>query len=223
MPHDIAMEKADKRGSQAFILASPLILLAANYLTARLGLHFLGSWAWLPFQIEYWLLLALLIHYGGGWQVVRRAYRRPTKWGWWIPCILVGFLPLPVLLFNRGLIHQPVLIVSWLLIAVLNPFFEESYWRCLFGEATEKWPVFLACLYPTLFFTLAHPLGFGVFSIGCRSVHMLLSLIAMGALWSFVYRKTQSLQAITVSHILVDLFNMSVWVYMNILIPKNSF
>jgi hypothetical protein len=45
----------------------------------------------------------------------------------------------------------------------------------------------------------------------------------MGFVWSYIYRKTRSLQAVTFSHMLIDLFNMSVWVYMNILIPKNGF
>jgi len=223
MTQTIAAEITRKQLNRKLILASPLILTATNYLTARLGVHFFGQWAWVPFQIGYWLVITLLIRYSGGWKVVLEAYKRPTGWGWWIPCIVIGLIPLPILLHYRGLIHQPLLIASWLIIAVVNPFFEERYWRGVFGDVTEKWPTFLACLYPTFFFACGHPLGLGVFSIGCRRADMLISLFVMGFVWSYIYRKTRSLRAVTFSHNLIDLFNMSVWVYMNILIPKNGF
>jgi len=217
-----AAVESHARFKRNFILLSPLLLTASNYVTARLSAHFLGRWAWVPLQIEYWAMLTAILAFCGGWTVLRQGYRRPTHWGWWIPCLLVGLTPLPVLLLNRGLMREPLLIASWLAIALVNPFFEETYWRGLFGEVTQSWPALLACVYPTLFFAFGHPLGLGVFSIGCRSRDMLVALIVMGLVWSYTYRRTRSLQAITFSHMLVDFFNMSVWVYMNILIPKSS-
>lgn len=48
---------------------------------------------------------------------------------------------------------------------------------------------------------------------------MVAALLIMGIVWSATYRQTRSLRANTLSHMLVDLGNMSVWVFLNLYIP----
>ena len=84
--------------------------------------------------------------------------------------IVIGLLSCANLLLNYGLLHDTRLMVLWLLVAIINPFFEEGYWRGLLGQVTDHWPAWLACAYPTFFFTIGHPLQWGVFSLACRRV-----------------------------------------------------
>jgi hypothetical protein len=202
-----------------FVLLSPLAVIGLGHLTARLFSHFIGVWAWVPLMIEYWFVMALVIYLSGGSGQVISAYRRNSRWTWWLLGVVVGLIPLPVLLLNSHLLHDSRLVFLWLLEAAINPFIEEGYWRGLFGQVTHRWPAFFACLYPTIFFTAGHPLQFGVFSIGCRTWEMMTSLLIMGAVWSIIYRYTRSLRVAVFSHMLVDLGNMSVWVFLNLYIP----
>ena len=131
--------------------------------------------------------------------------------------IVIGLLSCANLLLNYGLLHDTRLVVLWLLVAIINPFFEEGYWRGLLGQVTDHWPAWLACAYPTFFFTIGHPLQWGVFSLACRRWEMIIALFIMGMVWSATYRCTRSLRAATFSHMLVDLGNMSVWAFLNLL------
>jgi membrane protease YdiL (CAAX protease family) len=135
-----------------------------------------------------------------------------------VASIFVGLIPLSILLLNLHLLYSPVLIVLWLMFAAINPITEEIYWR---GFLLENLPFSkkISVLYSTLFFVLSHPLMWGVFSIGNRSWMTLLLLSIMGIVWSVVYLKTKSLRWPTISHTMVNIFNLSVFVFLNLYIP----
>lgn len=106
-----------------------------------------------------------------------------------------------------------------LLFALINPWLEEMYWRGALLEAESGWPVWLNVLYSTLLFVMSHPLMWGVFSIGNRSPHLYLSLFLMEVVWAAIRYRTKSLRWPIYSHILVDIGNLSVFVFLNIYIP----
>ena len=208
--------------NRKFVLVSPLLVIAVGHFAARLFFHFFNVWAWVPLQLVYWSAMAFLIYRAGGFAPVVAAYSRTSGWQWWLLGVGIGLIPLPVLLLHLNLLHMTFLAVCWVLIALVNPFLEESFWRCLLGEATAAWPLWLACLYSSAFFTLAHPLLWGVFSIGNRNWQVYLSLMVMGLAWSVTYRRTRSLRVPTFSHMLVDFGNMTVWVFLNLYVPPHS-
>ena len=73
-----------------------------------------------------------------------------------------------------------LLIVLWLLFALINPFFEEFYWRGLLLDYTNKWNKWISIIYSTILFVASHPLMWGVFSIANRNYQTIISLTIMG-------------------------------------------
>ena len=201
------------------LLASPFLLLLVGHLAAVGSAREFGLWAWVPLQCAYWVSLAVICWSSGQVPALFLAYRRKASWRWWLPNVLVGVIPLPILLRNTSLLKMHSLVAYWIAIAVLNPVLEEAYWRGLLGTLTSRWPAALSILYTSLLFTAAHPLLWGVFSLGNRSWQTAVALLVMGAVWGITFRRTGSLRAVTLSHCLVDLGNMTVWVFMNLYVP----
>jgi membrane protease YdiL (CAAX protease family) len=201
------------------LLSSPLLVIASGHRVAIWSVPRVGTWSWVPLQVTYWLLLGIICWGSGQLRTIRSAYSRPTTWGWWVVNILVGLIPLPILLRNTSLLRMHSLVTYWVVIALLNPFLEEAYWRGLLGSLTARWSSGISLAYTSLFFALAHPLLWGVFSIGNHSWQTVAALLVMGVVWGTTFRRTKSLQAVTLSHFLVDIGNMSVWVFMNLYVP----
>lgn len=205
--------------SQLLLIASPLFIIAAGHIVAWIAASRLGPWAWLPLQLFYWCSLASLCWISGWLPKLLYAYRRRSSWGWWAASIAVGLIPLPILLRSLPLLRMRSLVVYWLVIALINPVLEETFWRGVLGTATNNWPLGLSLAYTSLLFASAHPLLWGVFSMGNRSWETFAALLVMGAIWHLTFRRTGSLQAITLSHCLVDIGNMTVWVFLNLYVP----
>ncbi len=197
---------------------SPLAVIAAGFACASLLSPLLRGWTFIPLALIYW----------GGTFAVSRQYLKMPVAGlfataqnnilWMVLCLIVGLIPLPILLLNLHLLNSPVLIAIWLAFAVINPFFEEIYWRGFLLTALPL-PKGAAVAYSTLLFTASHPLMWGVFSVANRSPVMLASLLLMGFVWSMAFLKTGSLRWPVVSHFLVDIFNMAVFVFLNLYVP----
>lgn len=189
-------------------------------MTARIAFRPIGPWAWAPVVLVYWGLLGLLIARYKGPETFRR-WTGPARGGagWTVLALVVGLIPLPILLQNAHLLSDPVVLVCWLLFALINPWFEEFYWRGLLLDATAHWPVWLGTAYSTLLFVAFHPLVAGVFSIANRSWMTSAALVFMGAAWTAAYRRTGTLRWAVASHMLVDLGNLAVPVFLNLYIP----
>ena len=208
--------------NRRFALLSPFLIIAVGHVAARVFFRLLGVWAWVPLQLVYWFAIVSAIYAADAFAIVAAAYRRSSGRRWWLLGIATGIIPLPILLLHLNLLRMKSLVACWLLIALINPVLEESFWRCLLGEATARWPGWLAGLYSAALFTIAHPLLWGVFSIGNRNWQAFASLMVMGFAWSVIYRRTRSLRVSTFSHTLVDLGNMTVWVFLNLYVPPHS-
>ena len=209
----------------ALLLAwSPLAVVAIGHLTARLAGQAIGAAAWVPLTIVFWLTLALLIRAGGGFAAWRRwvqAARAGSSRGWPALAIVVALLPAPLLWMNWRLLAPWSLWLPWLLFALINPWFEEGYWRGVLLEATRGWPPLAALLYSSACFALSHPLIWGVNSVANRTPEVVVSTFLMGLAWGTIFRRTGSLRWCILSHVLVDLFNLSVVVFLNLYIPPH--
>lgn len=215
------MTATKSRLRQRVILLSPFGVIAIGHLTARIAGIIWGAWAWIPLALVLWGLFALLIGWVGGKESIGFWLRRPQgSWGWSALAVIVGLIPLPLFLMNWHLLSPISVWLPWLVFALINPWLEEGYWRGLLLDATSEWPGWLSVLYSSLLFATNHPLSWGVHSIANRHPVTFISTFIMGVVWSIVYRKTNSLRFAVLGHILVDLFNLTVPVFLNLYVPS---
>ena len=149
-------------------LLSPIIVLALGHLTARIGGTLFGVWAWLPLALIYWSMLAFFMVWGKNNETVLRWLLPPTKgtWGWSMLAIAVSLIPLPILIINWTLLRPIEVWLPWLLFALINPWFEEGYWRGLLLDTTATRKGGFSILYTSSLFALSHPILWGVNSTG---------------------------------------------------------
>ncbi|GAJ97765.1 CPBP family intramembrane glutamic endopeptidase [Geomicrobium sp. JCM 19055] len=209
------------RAKTTWILLSPIIIIAIGFVVATLFSSFMNEWAWVPLAIVYWSLLGYCIYRFKGNKQVKSwlGKSRPSKGivslGW-----VVGLFPFTVLLMNLHVLNDPWIIGLWLLFAMINPVFEELYWRgLLLDAAMKRFPNWASIAYTTVFFVLSHPLMWGVFSIANQHIHVLLYLPILGIVWSLIYIKTGSLRFAIASHALVNIGILTVPVFLNLYIP----
>ena len=175
----------------------------------------------MPLAIVYWSLLGLSIWKFKGSKNLSDWYKKSNNAPFWITItMLVGMFPLTILLMNYHLFDSIWLIIFWLLFAIINPWFEEYYWRgVLLDGLLIKFPKWFAILYTTILFVISHPLMWGVFSYASKSYHLYIYLSVAGIVWAITYLKTKSLRYIILSHFIVDIGNLTVLTFLNIYLP----
>lgn len=196
------------------VLVSPIIIIAIARITANAGKHWLGTNAWIPTILVFWLMFGLMISWGSQRETTCR-WVQPSQgyWGWALLAVLVGLIPLGIFLLNWQLFPSVWFVLAWILFALVNPVLEEGYWRGLLLDTTSNWPGWLGVLYSSFFFAINHILTLGVFSIANHHPATFVSTFIMGLAWSVVYRRTQSLRWVIFGHFVTDLLNLSVLGY----------
>lgn len=209
--------------SPLLVALSPLAVVLAGHLVARAAAAVDPGWAWVPVALVYWGATAA-ITLAATTPAQRRAWlaaagRRP----WWVVpgALALGAMPVAgILLLHLDLVAaHAALVVPWLLFAAVNPLLEETYWRGTLADATVRWPAWAAACWTTALFVASHPLMWGVFSEGNRSPMLYASLTLMGLAWYAMRRVTGSLRWAVLSHALVDVGNLSVFVFVNVYVP----
>lgn len=198
------------------IILSTITLITIGFIVAIVAKQFIQEWAFIPLALVYWTSIFIIV--------------KPTKKKWTALIILqrtslkYAILSLvPVLFgivsFSCGVqyIQGFSLIILWIVFALINPIAEELFWRSYLID-NLTWKPVVKILFSTVLFLLSHMM-WGVFSVTIRSYIMILPLIIMGLLWGYIYHKTKSLKWCIIAHCLVDILNLSVWVFLNIYIP----
>ncbi len=219
------MDRTQTRSRQKslFFLLSPVVVVAFCQALALSLKGILGAWVWAPLVGLYWLALAGLIL---AWGEIRHgrasgimSYLAPSRGGWlWkILLVLLGLAALPMMFLpNYRLLFGGVQIwLPYLALALLNPWLEELYWRGLVLEATASWPRWLGILYSAVFFALNH-LAFAWTSAACRNPVFLANTFVVGLLFGVAAWKLKSLRWPVFAHFLLDLFSLSVPVFLNL-------
>lgn len=209
------------KNKKLIILISPLVIITLGSITAFTFSCFINEWAWIPLAIVYWLLTGICIVFFKGTKQIQDWFL-PSKFtrASNIVSMLLGMIPLSILAMNYHLFDSALLIILWILFALINPWFEELYWRGLLLDALKEYfPKWFSVIYSTFFYCISHPLMWGVFSIANTSYHLYIYLALMGIVWSITYYKTNSLRWIVVSHFIVDIGNLAVLCFLNIYIP----
>ncbi|WP_100402618.1 CPBP family intramembrane glutamic endopeptidase [Bacillus sp. FJAT-42315] len=207
-----------------FILVSPIVIILLGFITATIWSKVIDEWAWVPLAIVYWSLLGICIKYFKGNKQIKDWLKKPKSSRFIVFFTLIlGLFPISVIMMNYEIFNSIWLVVLWLLFAIINPFFEELYWRGLLLDAAMKlFPKWIAVAYSTIFFVLSHPLMWGVFSIANAHYHVFIYLTILGVVWSYTYFQTQSLRWVMLSHFFVDIGIMTVPVFLNLYVPPNA-
>lgn len=203
------------------LFTSPFLIILLGFLTASFFNNIIGGWAWVPLAIVYWSLLGLSIWNFKENKKLSDWLKKSKKAPFWITItMLVGMFPLTILMMSYHLFDSIWLIILWLLFAIINPWFEEYYWRgVLLDGILTKFPKWFSILYTTILFVISHPLMWGVFSYASKSYHLYIYLSVAGIVWAITYLKTRSLRYIVLSHFIVDIGNLTVLTFLNIYLP----
>jgi hypothetical protein len=63
------------------VLLSPVAVLVLGNAVARISGHLWGVWSWIPVILVYWITLALIMAFAGGWSEYRRRLQPQTARG----------------------------------------------------------------------------------------------------------------------------------------------
>ena len=201
------MELKNKR---RLVLLSPFVIIAINFVTAVIAGDIIGKWAFVPIILIEWCLFMAVVLWAGGIDSVKKWLRPPLKKrGYLILALLSGCIPIPIFMMHYQLLAPVHIWVPWLVLALVNPWIEEFYWRGLLLEYSSHWKLWQAILFSSFVFALNH-LVFGINSELNQGLTVFVSTFVMGLLWAIVFKKTLSLRWVIFAHFLVDIFNLSV-------------
>jgi len=212
-----------EQGRRLLAVASPILLIAVCRTVQQVVGRVLGVWAWVPTMLVFWASIAALILWVGGVESVAR-WLQPSRgpWLWRLLAVAVGLLSLPGFVKHCDVVRPPAMLFLWLTFAVVNPWFEEGYWRGALLDATARWGGLLSVSYSAIWFAVSHPLIWGVHSVALRHWAILPVLAAVGAAWAVAYRRSRSLRWPVAGHMCADLFGLSVPVLLNIHVPSGT-
>lgn len=203
-----------------YALLSPILLVGACALVQVLAGQVIGVWAWLPTMLFFWTAIAFLAHkYSGSADALARFKPASGKWVWSALAILAGLLSLHGFIGHWALLSNLHLILAWLVFALCNPWFEESYWRGLLIDATASWGKLPSLLYSSMWFAASHPLIWGIHSLPLRKVEAVGALLFVGLIWGSAYQRTGSLRWCVAGHMLANLFGLAALVLLNLYVP----
>jgi membrane protease YdiL (CAAX protease family) len=206
--------------NQIVFLLSPLALIALLLITAWMLAPILDVWVWVPLCFIYWIAIGLVSFLGMGKDGIRKMLK-PSKRGllWPMIAVLIPLLLLPLqFLPNLKLLSPLWVLLLTIVVALINPWFEEIYWRGLLLEMSANKLAWIGILYSSILFSSSH-LILGIKSIACRYPGLYISLFVLGVIWCVIYKKTNSLRWPLFSHFLIDIFTLSVPVFLNLYIP----
>jgi len=218
-------ERFDARSAATrlrLVLLSPFLVILLGQLAARTLGPALGVWNWLPLTSGYWVVLALLIAWGGGWEAIIR-WLKPSRRNWFWPLLAMGIAVIPTLPMQFPdtwrLLSQTRIWLPTLIFVILNPCTEEGYWRGLLLDALANRNKWLAVLFSSVLFTINH-MWISVTTIGARNPMASIFQFLFALVMSMTYLKTRSLRWPLIAHFLANLFTPTVAVFLNLYIPS---
>ena len=141
---------------------------------------------------------------------------------WCFLAVILGLLSLPGFVKHWDVVRLPAIFVLWLAFALINPWFEEGYWRGLLLDATASWGSVLSIAYPARWFAVSHPLVWGVHSVALRQWVIVPALALTGVVWAVAYRRSGSLRWPIAGHMCANVFGLAVPVMLNLYVPYGA-
>jgi len=201
------------------VLLSPLFIIAINYLVAVVFGNLIGKWAFIPIILIEWCLFMFFVLKFAGLDTLKGWLRKPVgSVGWTVLALVMGVIPMAIFFKHVDLLATWTIWLPWLILALINPWIEEFYWRGLLSGYTSGWNNWLSVLFTSFLFAANHAV-FGVNSELFRGLEVFISTFIMGMIWATVFKKTFSLRWVIVAHFLVDFFNLSVPSFLDLYKP----
>jgi membrane protease YdiL (CAAX protease family) len=177
--------------NQSKVLFSPFIIIAVNVIIAITAGSIIGKWAFVPIILFEWLLFVYFIKKYGKSDSIKR-WIQPTsrKWFWKVAAVFTGFITLPLFLLHYELLSPFHIWLPWILLALINPFLEEFYWRGLLMDYTKHWEVWVSVSFNAIIFAANHAV-FGINSEINSGIETLIATFVMGLVWGIVYQKLE--------------------------------
>lgn len=200
----------NQKSKARLVLGSPFIIIAINFATAFITGDLIGKWAFVPIILIEWVLFMAVVLWAGGVNDIKQ-WLRPAKkkYGLKFLAVLSGLIPLPIFLMHYELLAPFNIWFPWIILALVNPWIEEFYWRGILLKYSSHWKLWQAVLFTSFVFALNH-LVFGVNSDLNKGFSVFISTFILGIIWAIVFKKTASLRWVIFAHFLVDIFNLSV-------------
>jgi membrane protease YdiL (CAAX protease family) len=192
------------------VLISPFLITAINVIVAFSFGEIIGKWAFIPIVLIEWVLfLFFVFKYGGGGASIKSWLQKPKGFSiWTVLTVLMGLITLPLFLMHYDTLTEWTIWLPWILLALINPWIEEFYYRGFLLDNTREWNNWKAILFSTLVFSMNHAV-FGINSEVNSGFTILISTFIMGLVWAITYKKTKSLRWLIFAHFLVDFFSLS--------------
>ncbi|MCB0665754.1 MAG: CPBP family intramembrane metalloprotease [Saprospiraceae bacterium] len=205
--------------SNYFYFAFPVLIISFNCLLSRALLLVYKDWTWIVLTLVYWSTL-----WFGIWFLKNKIGVDYRSWWslkngfdlWAILSIFAGFLTLPILLKNASVLGDLhwTLIAIWLLFSVINPFFEESFWRGFL----IAYPIQLKAVYKiglsVIFFCLSRMLIFGIISSNV-SDPLLMALFFSATIWGITFHTGRNIFFTYLGHVVLDITLMMTYLWMD--------
>lgn len=201
------------------LLSMPVFVILFTRAGVEIAVRLLPlRYSWIPSFIVYFISIGLCLLYArrklglaveyGSFSV--RAFPRGNLLVFGI--LLPAIIPLWVFIKNVDTVPTEFLIYI-LLFALINPFFEESFWRGLMDKIPSGSR--FRILYSSLLFSASHYFLWGSYWLlpPQKWIAAVISTFIMGILWMWFYQRQRNLVYPMISHAFVDIFNLSVAVF----------
>ncbi|MCK5845955.1 MAG: CPBP family intramembrane metalloprotease [Bacteroidales bacterium] len=202
--------------NKRIVVLSPFLIIGVNFLVAYIFGQLIGKWAFIPMVSIGWILWLFFILKFGGAESIKTWLKKPKGRIWWMfMAILIGLIPLPLFIFHSDTLSEWVIWLPWIILAIINPWIEEFYWRGLLLDYTKNWSNWISVLYSSFLFAINHA-AFGINSELNSGFEIIVSTLLMGIVWGFVYKKTKSLRWAIFAHFLVDFLGLSAAAFLDL-------
>ena len=126
---------------------------------------------------------------------------------------------LPIMAFIMHIKDVPTIFILYIIIfSCINPFFEEIFWRGLLVNISGNKNI--KAIYSSALFSFSHLLFWSYwFKTSLTIITTMIATFLMGLLWMWFMNKDKKIMYPILSHIIVDILNLSVAVYVGV-IPK---
>lgn len=192
-------------------LSLPILLILFFRLVAlfiRSSLYSqLGIYMWIPFVVLYWIVLSAMIVIGTPKDKLIGRFQAPQGGKRWsIISVLISLIGLANMIMLLDDYSKMNILIPGLILSVINPWIEESFWRGFLIERLSDFPKAFSIPYINICFALLHLLTIGVISVPNQELVILPITFIVGVIWSVTYLKTNSLRYVVIGHFLLDIF-----------------
>lgn len=210
------------RKTIAFYLFPPVLMLLT-----RAGIELSVAWipsksAWISSFAIYYICILLISDFArrkGFYDENPRGFYYKIKnpgilrllWGVALPAVL------PLYFFLKNVAGVPLEVLEMIVIvALINPYFEEKFWRKLMSQMPVKNS--FKIVYSAFWFSAGHYILWASYWLTEPRVWMptVATTFIMGICWMSFFLKTGKYRYIVISHMLVDIFNLSAAVFFGI-------